>query len=205
MNLDRLRELDINELREIDLNNIGNAPAWVRNLLLAVLFLAILGLGYYFDTSVQKTTLHRAQEKEIQLRNELVFKAHRAANLKVYEKQLAEMKRSFGKLLQQLPNKTEIPGLLVDISQTALSNGLEIDVFRPEPAKKKGFYAIKPIQIRAKGTYQEFAHFVSDVAALPRIVTLGNIKMQPVKKGSPILKMSVIARTYRYLPNHGKH
>ncbi|AOU96766.1 pilus assembly protein PilO [Acidihalobacter yilgarnensis] len=203
MNLSSLRDLDFNELRQIDLNNIGSAPTWVRNLLLTVLFVAILAAGYYFDTSDQRVALHRAQAQETTLRNDLVFKARRAANLKIYEHQLAEMKRSFGKMLQQLPNKTEIPGLLVDISQTALSSGLEIDLFRPEPEQKKGFYAIKPIQIQAKGTYPEFAHFVSEIAALPRIVTLGNINMHPVKKGSPILTMSVVARTYRYLPDNG--
>ncbi|WP_038090289.1 type IV pilus inner membrane component PilO [Acidihalobacter prosperus] len=195
--------MDLNELRQIDLNNIGTAPRWVRNTLLLVLFVAILAAGYHFDTSDQRVTLERAKAQETALRNELVFKARRAANLKTYEQQLAEMKRSFGKMLQQLPNKTEIPGLLVDISQTALSSGLEIDLFRPEPEQKKGFYAIKPIQIQAKGTYPEFAHFVSQIAALPRIVTLGDISMQPIKKGSPILSMSVVARTYRYLPDHG--
>ncbi|OBS08217.1 Type IV pilus biogenesis protein PilO [Acidihalobacter prosperus] len=203
MNLSSLREIDLNELRQIDLNNIGTAPRWVRNTLLLVLFVAILAAGYHFDTSDQRVTLERAKAQETALRNELVFKARRAANLKTYEQQLAEMKRSFGKMLQQLPNKTEIPGLLVDISQTALSSGLEIDLFRPEPEQKKGFYAIKPIQIQAKGTYPEFAHFVSQIAALPRIVTLGDISMQPIKKGSPILSMSVVARTYRYLPDHG--
>lgn len=201
MNLQSLRELDFNELRQIDLNNIGSAPVWVRNLILAALFIAILAAGYYFDTSAQRMQLQGEQAQEKSLRNELVFKARRAANLNVYEHQLAEMKRSFGKMLQQLPNKTEIPGLLVDISQTALSSGLEIDLFRPEPEQKKGFYAIKPIQIQAKGTYAEFAHFVSEIAALPRIVTLGNISMKPTGKNSSILTMSVEARTYRYLPN----
>lgn len=201
MNLQSLRELDFNELRQIDLNNIGSAPVWVRNLILAALFIAILAAGYYFDTSAQRMQLQGEQAQEQSLRNDLVFKARRAANLNVYEHQLAEMKRSFGKMLQQLPNKTEIPGLLVDISQTALSSGLEIDLFRPEPEQKKGFYAIKPIQIQAKGTYAEFAHFVSEIAALPRIVTLGNISMKPTGKNSSILTMSVEARTYRYLPN----
>lgn len=201
MNLSNLRELDFSELNHLDFKNIGSAPLWIRNLLLIVLFIAILGLGYYFDTNKQRTSLDYAKSQEKALRNELVFKAHRAANFHIYQHQLAEMTRSFGKMLLQLPNKTEIPGLLVDISQTALSSGLEIDLFRPGREQNKGFYAIKPIAIQAKGTYAEFANFVSDTAALPRIVTLGDIKMHPIKEGSPILAMSVVARTYRYLPN----
>lgn len=206
MDLDfaRLREINLDELRNIDFNNIGSAPIWIKALLIAILCIAILAAGYYFDTSGQRTALHGLQLQEVSLRQNLATKARRAANLKAFEKQLAEMRRSFGKMLQQLPNQTEIPGLLVDISQTALASGLTIDVFRPAPEQNKGFYAVKPIQIKARGTFSEIAHFVSQIAALPRIVTLGNISLKPVTKSSD-LNMSVTARTYRYLPENEQH
>ncbi|WP_455385145.1 type 4a pilus biogenesis protein PilO [Acidihalobacter prosperus] len=195
--------MDLDELRNLDFNNIGTAPVWVKTLVIAVLMIAILGAGYYFDTSNQRTDLQRLQQQEKSLRSQLSIKARRAANLQVYEKQLQEMRTSFGKMLEQLPNQTEIPGLLVDISQTALSSGLAIDLFRPESEKKQSFYAIKPIQIQARGTYPEIARFVSQIAALPRIVTLGNISLKPVNAKSDQLTMSVTARTYRYLPENG--
>jgi type IV pilus assembly protein PilO len=204
MDLSRLREIDLDDLRNLDFNNIGTAPIWVKGLVIAVLMIAILGAGYYFDTSSQRTDLERLQQQEKSLRGQLSIKARRAANLKVYEKQLQEMRTSFGKMLEQLPNKTEIPGLLVDISQTALSSGLAIDTFRPEAEKKQSFYAIKPIQIQARGTYPEIARFVSEIAALPRIVTLGDISLKPAGKKSSQLVMGVTARTYRYLPNGGR-
>jgi type IV pilus assembly protein PilO len=204
MDLSRLREIDLDELRNLDFNNIGTAPIWIKGFVIAVLMIVILGAGYYFDTSSQRTDLERLQQQEKTLRGQLSIKARRAANLKVYEKQLKEMRTSFGKMLEQLPNKTEIPGLLVDISQTALSSGLAIDTFRPEAEKKQSFYAIKPIQIQARGTYPEIARFVSEIAALPRIVTLGDISLKPTSKKSNQLVMGVTARTYRYLPNGGR-
>ncbi|MEJ2479275.1 MAG: type 4a pilus biogenesis protein PilO [Acidihalobacter sp.] len=203
MDLSRLREIDLDELRNLDFNNIGTAPVWVKTLVIAVLIIAILGVGYYLDTSKQRTDLQRLQQQEKSLRTQLSLKARRAANLKIYEKQLQEMRTSFGKMLEQLPNQTEIPGLLVDISQTALSSGLAIDLFRPEAEKKQSFYAIKPIQIQARGTYPEISRFVSQIAALPRIVTLGDISLKPVSAKSNQLTMKVTARTYRYLPENG--
>ena len=203
LDLSRLREIDLDELRNLDFNNIGTAPAWIKGLVIAALVIAILAAGYYFDTSGQRTDLQRLQQQEQGLRSQLSLKARRAANLNVYEKQLQEMRTSFGKMLEQLPNQTEIPGLLVDISQTALSSGLAIDLFRPEAEKKQSFYAIKPIQIQARGTYPEIARFVSEIAALPRIVTLGDISLKPADAKSNQLIMNVMARTYRYLPENG--
>lgn len=201
--LSRMRELDLDDLRNLDLNDIGAAPGWVKALLLLVLFIAILGAGYYLDISNQIDTLQQLKNREQTLRIQFIGKARRAANLPAYEKQLAEMQHSFGKMLQQLPNKTEIPGLLLDISQTALASGLTIDVFQPEPEKKEGFYAIKPIKIKAEGTYAEIARFVSDVASLPRIVTISDISLEPKGK-SGLLVMSATAQTYRYLSNEGR-
>ncbi len=205
MDLSRLRNInvDLDELRNLDFNNIGTAPLWVKGVLLVILFCAILGAGYYFDTSAQLESIRQLQAQEKTLRIQFIGKARRAAHLAEYEKQLAEMRHSFGKMLQQLPNKTEIPGLLLDISQTAISSGLMLEVFQPEPEKKEGFYAIKPIKIKARGTFQEIFRFVRDVALLPRIVTLDDISLTPVGKNSSQLMLDVTARTYRYLPNQG--
>lgn len=207
MDLSRFRNIniDLDELRNLDFNNIGTAPLWVKGFLLVILFCAIIGAGYYFDTSAQLERIKQLQAQEKTLRIQFIGKARRAAHLAAYEKQLAEMRHSFGKMLQQLPNKTEIPGLLLDISQTAISSGLTLEVFQPEPEKKEGFYAIKPIKIKAQGTFQEIFRFVRDVALLPRIVTLDDISLRPVGKNSNQLMLDVTARTYRYLPNQGRN
>ncbi len=199
MDLGRLKKIDLNEFRNIDFNHIGSAPIPVKAALIILIGIAVLAGGYYFNTSHQLTELQRLKQQEQTLKRQFTIKAQRSANLDAYKNQLAEMRRSFGKMLRQLPDKTEIPGLLVDISQAALSNGLQLDLFQPEPEKRKGFYAIKPIKIQAQGTFLEIAHFVSEVASLPRIVTLSNITMKPAGGKSNIILFSATARTYRYL------
>jgi type IV pilus assembly protein PilO len=128
-------------------------------------------------------------------------KQKKAANFSAYKAQLAEIERSFGTMLRQLPGKTEIPNLLVDISQTGLAAGLEEELFQPMDEVRRDFYAEKPIKIRLKGSYHEFGRFVSDIAALPRIVTLHDIEIAPVDKDAPAddLVLNVTAKTYRYL------
>jgi len=128
-------------------------------------------------------------------------KQRKAANFDAYQEQLAEIERSFGTMLQQLPGKTEIPNLLVDISQTGLGAGLDEKLFQPMPEMRKDFYAEKPIKIKLDGSYHEFGNFVSDIAALPRIVTLHDITVKPAKKDGSYdeLILDVTAKTYRYL------
>ncbi len=187
--------LDINN---IDLNNIGTAPLIVKVLVVVLVAASIIGLGFYFDTKAQLATHEKAKAKEVQLRKTFETKVKKAANLEEYKEQLEEMRRTFGTLLRQLPSKTEIPALIVDISQTALASGLEVKLFKPGGETEKEFYAEKPIQRVMEGDYHQFGLFASEVAALPRIVTLHNIKLKP-NEDSGKMTMNANAKTYRYL------
>ncbi|MCG5534640.1 type 4a pilus biogenesis protein PilO [Ectothiorhodospira mobilis] len=193
--------MDLNDLNNIDLKTIGSAPLPARILVLVVLAAALIGAGYWFDTKNQLQRLDQAQAREPQLRQQFETRQRRAANLDAYKAQLAEMQRRFGTMLRQLPSQTEIPNLLVDISQTALSAGLEIDLFRPENENRRGFYAEKPIRLRMKGSYEEMAHFTSGVAGLPRIVTIHDISLQPEQDAARLV-MEATAKTYRYLEDN---
>ncbi|WP_090487731.1 type 4a pilus biogenesis protein PilO [Ectothiorhodospira mobilis] len=193
--------MDLNDLNNIDLKTIGSAPLPARILVLVVLAAALIGAGYWFDTKNQLQRLDQTQAREPQLRQQFEIRQRRAANLDAYKAQLAEMQRRFGTMLRQLPSQTEIPNLLVDISQTALSAGLEIDLFRPEDETPRGFYAEKPIRLRMKGSYEEMAHFTSGVAALPRIVTIHDIRLQPEQDAARLV-MEATAKTYRYLEDN---
>lgn len=190
--------MDLAQFNNIDFSTIGTAPLPIRIGVVMVLCIAIVGGGYYFDTQDQLVELEKVEAKESELRKTFENKQKKAANLEAYKIQLEKMRKTFGDLLRKLPSKTEIPGLIVDVSNTGLASGLEIDLFRPEKEVKKDFYAEKPIQITVKGTFHEFGNFVSDVAALQRIVTLHNISLKPSNGGSN-MKMGATAKIYRYL------
>jgi len=190
--------MDLSDLNELDLNNIANWPLPARIAVIAMVFAGVLGLGYWLDIKDQRISLEKAENKESELRQTFEIKAKKAANLAAYEQQLEEMKASFGAMLRQLPNKTEVAELLVDISQTGLASGLEFELFKPQGEIPKEFYAELPISIRVKGDYHEFGNFVSGVAALPRIVTVHDIEMAP-GKDSGELTMEMLAKTYRYI------
>jgi len=194
--------MDLEELKHLDIKNIAAASMPIKIGILAIICAAILGAGYYFDTQHQIQELKKVEEKEVQLLQNFEMKQKKAANLKLYQQQLEEMRRSFGAMLRQLPSKTEIPGLIVDISQTGLASGLEIDLFKPSAAVNKGFYEEKPIELTVKGSYHEFGKFASRVAALPRIVTLHNISLAPPKELGD-MTMKATAKTYRYLDEQG--
>src|SRR5688572_19744041 len=149
----------------------------------------------------QRPELQRFESEEQQLRVEFRTKHAKAVNLDVYKQQLTDIERSFGALLRQLPGKTEVPNLLVDISQTGLAAGLEEKLFQPAPEQRRDFYAELPIKIRLSGSYHEFGEFVSGIAALPRIVTLHDIEIKPDAKDSSYdqLTLDLTAKTYRYL------
>jgi type IV pilus assembly protein PilO len=199
--------MDFEELqRQLDPENIGNAPFIVKMSVVTVLFVAIVGAGLYFDTQEQLATLEKIQKIEIELKEEFKIKAAQSAKLELYKEQLAEMRASFGALLRQLPETTEVESLLVDVSQTGLASGLEVKKFRPSAELKKGFYAELPIAIEVVGSYHQLATFISGLAALPRIVTISDLKLEPQKKKSSDkpgsankLIMSATAKTYRYL------
>jgi type IV pilus assembly protein PilO len=188
---------------DLDPNNIGNWPGPMKGIVILILCAALLGAGFWFDTKEQLVVLESAQEKETELKRIFEIKQRKAANLEPLREQLKDMKESFGNLLRLLPNKTEIEGLLVDISQSGLAAGLEFELFKPSAEQVADFYAIQPISIRVTGTYHEFGNFISSVAALPRIVTQHDVNMAPKTAGTigagDELVMNMIAKTYRYL------
>jgi type IV pilus assembly protein PilO len=197
----KLQEL-LDQLRNLDPNDPGRWPLGVRLGTVILLFVVAAASGYWFFVwkSLHPVLLD-ARAKETELFNTLESKARKAANLQAYKSQLAEMEKSFGAMLRQLPNKTEVPNLLVDISQTGLAAGLEEKLFQPQGEVRKDFYAELPITIRLTGGYHEMGNFASGIAALPRIVTLHDIEITPAgKEGSPgNLVLNVTAKTYRYL------
>lgn len=200
MTLDDLNK-KFQELQNLDPKNIGSWPLFARILTLVVVFIVVVGAGYWFLIRDQQAQLANDAKKEISLKQEFEQKAAKAANLEIYKKQLEEMKKSFGTMLRQLPGQTEIPSLLQDISQTAQVDGLKQDLFQPENEVRKDFYAEKPIRIIVEGDYHEFGKFVSDVASLPRIVTVHDIDIKPQSndaKGENLI-MTLTAKTYRYL------
>ncbi len=198
--------MNMEELQHhLDFENIGNAPRSVKMGVYAVLFVAIIAAGIYFDTMKQFDELEGYERKEAELKDEFRLKADQAAKLELYKEQLAEMEASFGALLRQLPETTEVESLLVDVSQTGLAAGLEIKKFKPSAEEKKGFYAELPISLEVSGSYHQLATFISGIAALPRIVTIHDMKLDPSEpeeaegETSDKLKMTAIAKTYRYL------
>jgi type IV pilus assembly protein PilO len=191
----------IDELKSLDVNDIGRWPSVFRVAVIAVVFVAVVGAGIYFTIIQDKRPqLQRAKDDEQQLRLAFENKQRKAANYDAYKAQLTQIEQSFGTMLRQLPGETEIPSLIVDISQTGLAAGLQEKLFVPQPEIPKDFYAEKPINIRLTGGYHEIGNFVSGIAALPRIVTLHNITITPESTGTyDVLSMEVTAQTYRYL------
>lgn len=195
-----LSEINLNDLDIEDLKRIGTAPLPVKIAIIVILCAGLAAAGYFLDTTTQRVELDRVAAEEQQLRKIFAGKQAKAANLEAYKQQLEEMRTSFGTLLRQLPNETEIETLLTDISQTGISSGLEIDYFKPEGLRPKEFYSEYPIKLKVTGRYHEFAEFISGVAALPRIVTVQDIAIKPSdSKGGVKLTMELTAITYQYL------
>jgi type IV pilus assembly protein PilO len=186
-------------LRNLDTSNPGAWPQSVKLFFCAILAIVILGLTYYFFVSEQRTQLANLERKELELRGEFEKKQARAVNLEPLKQQLADMETMLQQMLRQLPSKTEMPDLIVDISQTALASGISNELFKPQPEIKKEFYAEKPISLRMVGTYHQFGAFVSGVASLPRVVimTMHDISLKPRAGGNLVLEGTV--KTYRYL------
>lgn len=195
--------MNMQELNELDFSNVGDWPAIVK-LILILLLCGLVGAGWYFlDIEEQYQTLDRTEKIEQDLRLDFETKQAKAANLEAYRAQLAEMEESFGAMLRQLPNRTEVADLLVDVSQTGLAAGLEFELFQPQAEVPKDFYAELPIRIRVLGNYHEFGEFVSGIAALPRIVTIHNVEISPRPRSDGLLMLEATARTYRYLDEAG--
>ncbi|MGY2188225.1 Pilus assembly protein, PilO [compost metagenome] len=191
-----LRKIDINEL---DTSNIGSWPPAIKVLVSVLVMMLVLALGYSFSTSELGSQLDLKREEETTLKEQFATKAHMAANLELYTQQMKEMENSFGVLLRQLPSDTEVPGLLEDITRTGLGSGLEFEEIKLLPEVTQPFYIELPIQITVTGAYHDLATFVSGVAGLPRIVTLHDFDLAPVNPdGGTKLRMSILAKTYRY-------
>ncbi len=199
MDLSKLNEIDLSNIDVNDIKKIGSAPTLVKSIIIILICLIVMAAGIFFDTTKQLEELEKKEKEEASLRTTFDEKQSKAANLEAYSQQLDEMKKSFGALLRQLPNKTEIESLLTDISQTGIASGLEIDYFKPEGLAPKEFYAEFPIKLRVTGRYHQFGQFVSGVAALPRIVTMRNISIKKAKDSAVLLEMEVTAVTYQYL------
>lgn len=191
----------IDELKSLDANDVGRWPFAFRAGVIAIVFVLVLGLGVYWTIIEDKAPqLKRVQDEEQTLRITFENKQRKAANYDAYKAQLAQMEQSFGTMLRQLPGKTEIPSLIVDISQTGLAAGLKEKLFQPQGEITRDFYAEKPITISLSGGYHEIANFVSGIASLPRIVTLHDINITPDDPNDyDSLTLQVTAKTYRYL------
>lgn len=196
--------MDLNDLNELDLSSIGEWPGFAKAIVILLLCGAVAGAWYWFDTKEQLAELEAVERKEAELRSTFAAKQKKAANLDAYRQQLEEMKESFGAMLRQLPDKTEVAALLVDVSQTGLAAGLEFELFQPAGEQLKDFYAELPIQVRVTGKYHEFGRFISGLAALPRIVTIHDINIAPARGGRNAdpgekLALQATVKTYRYL------
>lgn len=191
----------VEELQALDINDVGRWPLLFRAGVIAIVFVVVVGFGiYWFIIQDKQPVLARERATEETLHVTFENKQKKAANYDAYKAQLSEMEQSFGTMLRQLPGKTEIPSLIVDVSQTGLAAGLQEKLFQPQAEIRKDFYAEKPIKITLSGGYHEIAKFVSGVAALPRIVTLHDINITPDKSdGFDNLTLAVTAKTYRYL------
>lgn len=198
----------LNELRDLDFNDIGSAPVSVRYVILTTLLLIILGIGYFLLVKNKIEQLKRVQNQELTLRSDFEYKQQKAANLEAYEAQLVEMKTLLETMFRQLPSKTEMDKLLVDISQAALAAGIDVQLFQPNAEAKHDFYAERPISVRMIGDYHEFGEFVSGVASLPRVVilTMHDISLRRAterdvggSKNDGRLILEGTVKTYRYI------
>ena len=196
----------VEELQSLDANDVGRWPLPFRVAVIVIVFVLVTALGIYFTIIKDKAPLlERAQSEEQELRLAFENKQRKAAHYDAYKAQLTQIEQSFGTMLRQLPGETEIPSLIVDISQTGLAAGLQEKLFVPQAEIPRDFYAEKPIKIRLTGGYHEIGNFVSGIAALPRIVTLHDINITPEDKNSfDNLSMEVTAKTYRYLDEEAR-
>ncbi len=191
--------MTLDDINKLDFKNIGSWPLVARAVLLLIIFVVVLAAAYWFDWSDQIDTLQSARQQEAQEKDTFLSKKQQAINLDTYKQQLKEIEQSFGALLKQLPNKSEMDALITDINQAGLGRGLEFELFKPADRETMSeFYAELPIAIKVTGAYHDLAAFASDVSQLSRIVTLNDIKLHPDNK-TGLLTMDVTAKTYRYL------
>ena len=193
--------INLSDLQDIDFTDIGTWPQWFKVAMTFVVFCGLVFAGYNFVVSDQIDELKKLQRQESQLRKVFLDRKAKAINLPLYREQLDEIERNFEIMLGQLPDKTEVPQLLIDITQAGLSRGLEFLRFEPKPTREGDFYVTLPINLTVRGGYHQLGGFVSDLAALPRIVSMGNISMEG--KPSGILDVRAVIMTYRYQDEFG--
>jgi len=189
--------MKLEDFNNIDLKNAGSLPIPVKAVLLSVLGLVIIAVGYWFLWGPAINELEEAKAKEADLRQVFLTKKGQAIKIEAYREQMVEIEKTFGALLKQLPDRSEMDGLLSDVNQAGLGRGLEFELFKPGQEIVADFYAEMPIQIKVQGAYEDLGAFATDVSKLPRIVTLNNLTIQPGKDGR--LVMDAVAKTYRYL------
>jgi type IV pilus assembly protein PilO len=197
------------DLRNLDRNNIGGWPTSVKGFFVALVIIVILFFGWYVYVSGQQETLTTGQQQEVKLKQDFEAKQAKVVNLNALKAQLAQMNDMLSQMLRELPSKTEMPALLVNISQTAQAAGIETDLFQPKPEIPEEFYAIQPIALKMQGTYHQFGTFISGVASLPRVVilTMHDVSLKPAKSGGAkdappaggVLMLEGTVQTYRYL------
>ena len=185
------------DINKLSFKDIGVWPIPIKVVAMALLFAALLLGGYWFLWKDQIESLDQSRQEEQKLRAEYLDKKKQALNLDLYREQVKEIEQAFGALVRQLPNKSEMDALLTDINQAGLGRGLEFDLFKPSPETMRDFYAELPITVRITGSYHDLGRFASDVAQLPRIVTLNNLAISQIKDG--VLTLDAVAMTYRYL------
>ncbi len=193
--------MKLDDFNNIDFKNTGSMPMPVKLVLLSVLFLILVGLGYWFLWSDQIADIDQAKAKEQELRQVFLTKKAQAIKVEAYKQQMLDIEKTFGALLKQLPDKSQMDGLLTDINQAGLGRGLEFELFKPGQETVADFYAEMPIQIKIKGNYHDIGAFATDISKLSRIVTLNDLSIAPMSKDAKdsVLAMEATAKTYRYL------
>jgi type IV pilus assembly protein PilO len=193
--------MNLEDFNNIDFKNVGDMPVPAKLALLSVLFLILIGLGYWFLWSDQIAEIDQAKAKEEELRKVFLTKKAQAIKIDAYRQQMVDIEKTFGALLKQLPDKSQMDGLLTDINQAGLGRGLEFDLFKPGQEIVAAFYAEMPISIKIKGTYHDIGAFATDISKLSRIVTLNDLSIAPLNKDAKdsVLTMEAVAKTYRYL------
>ena len=193
--------MKLEDFNNIDFKNAGSLPMPVKSVLLGFLFLVLVGLGYWFLWSPEIDEFDQAEAKEQELRQVFATKKGQAIKIEAYKQQMIDIEKTFGALLKQLPDKSQMDGLLTDINQAGLGRGLEFELFKPGQETIADFYAEMPIQIRIKGSYHDVGAFATDISKLSRIVTLNDMAIAPLNKDSKdgMLVLDAVAKTYRYL------
>ena len=193
--------MKLDDFNNIDFKNMGALPMPVKLVLLSFVFLILMGLGYAFLWKDQLTAIDDAKAKEQELRKVFLDKKAQAIKVEAYKQQMVDIEKTFGALLKQLPDKSQMDGLLTDINQAGLGRGLEFDLFKPGQETVADFYAEMPIQIKIRGNYHDIGAFATDISKLSRIVTLNDLTIAPISKDSKesMLSLDATAKTYRYL------